>query len=134
MVTKKSKIGGILLPINRNVDKRGEVIKIMTAQKAGWPARDIIVASMEPGVVRGNHYHKKKEEIYVVISGPVMAKLVDVKTGKRKRIRLDGKNRRMLFIHPYVAHALKNVGYKTAWFAEVQNTDYTPKDDFKYDV
>lgn len=122
-----------LIRIKKIVDERGEVIKIMSANKIGWPAKDVIVASIQSGAIRGNHYHKKKEEIYVVISGKVRATLLDLKTGKRKILMFDGKKRKMLIIPPYIAHSVKNVGKETAWFIEVQNTDYTPRDDFKYE-
>jgi dTDP-4-dehydrorhamnose 3,5-epimerase-like enzyme len=133
-MVEKSRLKDILLDISPNSDIRGEVIKVMTVDKSGWPARDVLVASIEPGAVRGNHYHKEKEEIYVVIKGKVLTTLVDINTKERKEIKFDGKKRQILFIHPYVSHSVKNIGNETAWFIEVQNTDYNTKDDFKYEV
>jgi UDP-2-acetamido-2,6-beta-L-arabino-hexul-4-ose reductase len=131
---KKNRLKNILADISRNFDARGEVVKIITVQKAGWPARDVIAVSVKPGVVRGNHYHKIKEEVFVVLLGRLLVTLVDVKTGERMKMRLDGKSRKMLFIHPFVAHSAKNIGKDTAWFMEVQNTDYDKSDDYRFDV
>ncbi len=130
----KSRLEGILVDIPRNADDRGEAVKVMTVEKTGWPVRDTIFISSKPGVVRGAHYHKLKEEVFVVVLGRMQATLVDTKTGERKELMLDDRKRQMLFIHPYVAHAIKNVGNETAWFVEVQDTDYDKNDDYKFDM
>ncbi len=134
MIRKKDNFKDILLDIVPNSDKRGETIKIMTVQKTGWPARDVIVSSIKPKVVRGKHYHKAHEEVFVLLHGKVAVNMINVKTGQRKEIKLDGQKRKMLFIHPYVSHSVKNIGKGTAWFVEVQNTDYDKNDDFKFEM
>lgn len=56
---------------------------------------------------RGNHYHKKKHEYYMVISGTVKVILVDIKTLEKKKIILSAEKEKLqcLRIGPNVAHA-----------------------------
>jgi len=131
-MSEVEKIGNVLVDIIPNSDARGEVVKIMTAQKTGWPARDVIAVSTNPGVVRGNHYHKEKKEVLVVVLGKLKVSLVHVDTGERKEFEMSGKKRQMLFINPNVAHSIKNIGDETAWFIEVQSADYSKDDDFVF--
>lgn len=60
------------------------------------------------GVLRGLHYHRKQSDAWYVISGEAQAMLVDLRFRKEKpevgSIDLSGKDPRILFIPPGVAH------------------------------
>lgn len=129
---KSSRLKNVLVDIPPNSDVRGEAVKIMTVKSTGWVVRDVIAISTKPGASRAGHYHKHKEEVFVVLNGNMEAELVDIETKEHIKVKLDGKHRQMLFIRPYVTHTMKNVGNETAWFVEIQNTDYDPNDDYKY--
>ncbi|MDE1870246.1 MAG: WxcM-like domain-containing protein [Candidatus Micrarchaeota archaeon] len=130
----KNRLKDILIDIPTRSDARGEAVKIMTVAMTGWPTRDIVSLLTNPGVIRGNHYHKVKEEAFVVVTGRVLVKMVDVETGERKEITLDGKNRQLLFVHPYVAHTIKNIGDGPCWLVEMENADYDKNDDYRFEV
>lgn len=128
------RLDNILIEIPKNADARGEAVKILTVPKVGWPARDIIAISTAPGVVRGKHYHKLKEEVFVLLTGKMLVKLLDVQTREKKEITLDAEKKQMLLIHPYVAHSMENIGNAPIWFVEAQNTDYDSGDDYKVEM
>lgn len=65
---------------------------------------------VNPGKVRANHYHKKKEEWIAPASGKIKLCMENVITGEKDEITLDTHDREyeMIYIPPFVAHAVKN--------------------------
>lgn len=65
----------------------------------------------KPEAIRGNHFHKEKDEWFVVGSGTVKVTLEDVETKLRASFILDGdgKNYTRLRIKPNIAHSFKNI-------------------------
>jgi len=63
------------------------------------------------GVVRGNHYHKNKNEWFVVVSGKVRLIIENIKTKERKTIVIDGDQDRYkrLFVGRNTAHAFQSI-------------------------
>ena len=55
--------------------------------------------------IRGNHYHKKSHEFYFVLRGSVSLVLEDVRLGKKNKFELSEKDKSVLRIGPYIAHA-----------------------------
>jgi mannose-6-phosphate isomerase-like protein (cupin superfamily) len=65
------------------------------------------LASIElrSGTVRGNHYHRVKEEYLYIISGEVLLVVQDTDTQERATVPLQAGD--LAFIQTRVAHALK---------------------------
>jgi mannose-6-phosphate isomerase-like protein (cupin superfamily) len=60
-----------------------------------------------PGQVRGNHYHKVKEELVYVIRGGVLLNIADIDTKARASVELRAGD--LAVIRTGVAHALRTV-------------------------
>jgi len=87
-------------------DARGWVIEpVSEALLAGQ--RNVHVVLSEPGAIRGNHYHERSTEIFVVI-GPA---LVRVRESSVVRDLPVAEGQAMRFtLPPGVAHAIQNTG------------------------
>lgn len=98
---------------------RGEEIKFVIKQ--------ISVASIKPGKVRGNHYHLKKTEWFLAIGGKAEFYVADPKTGKKECLKLGGKDQKIINVPAGIAHAIKNIDKKTIYFVEVDSQVYNHK-------
>lgn len=56
------------------------------------------------GSIAGNHYHHKKEELFIPIKGSFTVLLEDIGTKKREKITIDSKNFPVMYIKKKVAH------------------------------
>lgn len=93
------------------VDERGSLVEAigrdsLNKKKFGHL---FFVTFRNKKAVRGNHFHNKNHEYYIVLEGKISVELVDVKTGKKKKIILDSKKRERLRIGPLIAHASKSI-------------------------
>ena len=88
-------------------DKRGWLTIILN-EKTGQPICNIHYSYSEPGVVRGNHYHKHKIEWVCVTCGSGRIVLEDIVAKERKEFVITGKSPVLVKIPPKVAHAIEN--------------------------
>lgn len=89
----------------------------------------------KPGVVRGNHFHRKWREWFGVVYGKVEVKLKDVHTSEEIQIILDGDTHQYvrLTIGPNVAHAFKSVSSQ-AGLLNYTDSEWSVDDVFKYNL
>lgn len=68
------------------------------------------LVSINPGMVRANHYHKKKEEWIAIASGKIEMHLENVISCEKEKLILDthAKEYEIMYIPPFIAHAVKN--------------------------
>jgi len=95
----------------------------------------IYVATILPGGVRGNHFHKKKLEWFTILNGKVRVLLEDVKTKKRKDLILDSSEAflKRILIKNETAHVFKNISDSTVVLVVYSNKIYDPKNPDTYD-
>lgn len=99
-------------------------LKIIT-DKRGWLAellknRDLenkkfgqlLITVAKPGATKGGHYHLRKEEWFIVISGRGELKFIDNKTGEEIKMILDEKDLKAVQIPLNTKHWIKNLGEK----------------------
>ena len=67
--------------------------------------------------IRGNHYHKKTYEYYIVVQGRMIVLLKDIKSGEEKKLIMRAQDRERLRIDPFVAHASYSLSRKTVLLA-----------------
>jgi dTDP-4-dehydrorhamnose 3,5-epimerase-like enzyme len=69
------------------------------------------IVSIQPGRIRANHYHKKKEEWIAITAGKIILYLEHMHSGDEEKIILDANSEEseIIYIPPFVAHALQNV-------------------------
>lgn len=83
-----------------------------------WPeflpaTKDLHVTSLKPGHIRGNHYHKRKKEVIVVIHNDEWTLHWDTgpETQVQKRI-FSGSGAVLITVEPLASHAVVNTGEK----------------------
>jgi UDP-2-acetamido-2,6-beta-L-arabino-hexul-4-ose reductase len=58
-------VSGPSLPFKKNVDNRGWLVETVKAETGG----QVFVSTTKPGITRGQHYHLRKLERFVVVQG-----------------------------------------------------------------
>ena len=69
------------------------------------PMRYLAYIELRPGFVRGNHYHKVKEEWIYLIEGQVTLLLEDVESKEKASVSIESGD--LIFIPTEIAHALQ---------------------------
>lgn len=104
-------------PVEIVNDVRGWVIEpvdeILLADK-----RNVHVVCSEPGAVRGNHYHERTLEVFVVV-GPALVRIRE-NASIRDIPVADGQAVRFT-VPPGIAHAIKNTGVRPTILMSVTN-------------
>lgn len=95
--------------------------------KKNLEIKQVSVFSIKPDQIRGNHYHLKKVEWFLPITGETEYYLEDPQTKKRTRIKVSSKRPKVITIFPKIAHAVKNTGKETVFGVEAQNDIFNPK-------
>jgi mannose-6-phosphate isomerase-like protein (cupin superfamily) len=68
------------------------------------PIRHLSYVELLPGMVRGNHFHKKRHEFFYLISGELTLTMAEVSTGEQAVIQIRAGD--LAYITPEIAHAL----------------------------
>ena len=69
--------------------------------------RNVHVVFSKPGAVRGNHYHERSTEVFVVM-GPCLVRLAGI--GGPQDIRVPEGEAMRFTVPPGLAHAIQNTG------------------------
>jgi mannose-6-phosphate isomerase-like protein (cupin superfamily) len=83
---------------------QGELAQFYDAEEG---IRYIACIELLPGQVRGNHYHKVKEELVYVIQGEVLLSVADIDSKARASVALRAGD--LAVIETRIAHALQTV-------------------------
>lgn len=132
----KKKVKYKIKKLETHEDKRGWLVELLKANELEEPVKQIHVASIEPGQVRGNHYHSKRIEWFFIIAGKAKLSLQDIKTKEKISFKLSPKQPKVITIFPYIAHAVKNIGKETVYLVSAQSDIYNPKtpDAFPWEI
>jgi len=104
------------------LDERGKMFQVFDLGNLG----EVLFATVKPNCVRGDHYHKKKRELFCLVKGSAVFKTRNVQTGEKKEIPLSGKSPCVLEILPWWTHSVTNIGEDEAEFLEWCDTPYNP--------
>ena len=100
-----------IVDIDIKTDERGWVIEpLCTEDLASGKIRNIHIVSMEPGAVRGNHYHLNRTEYTVIIGFPCEFMVLDRRTQETESLTKSYEKPLLLKIPPNVTHTFKNPG------------------------
>jgi len=115
-------------------DKRGWLVEMLKRNELKEDIKQIYVATIKPGYIRGNHYHQKRTEWLFIINGKAELYLEDIKTKEKICLKISSKKPKVITIFPKIAHAVKNPSKETIYLVSAQNTIYNPKnpDTFPY--
>ena len=123
----KNKIKYKIQGLKIHSDQRGWFMEMLNANKTSREIKQISVASIKPGEVRGNHYHLNKTEWFLVVGGKAEYYLEDPKTKEKIRLKLNSKNPKVITVFPKIAHAVKNIDNKIIYFIEADSEIYNHK-------
>jgi UDP-2-acetamido-2,6-beta-L-arabino-hexul-4-ose reductase len=107
-------------------DERGWLAEILREDEIKEKIKQVYVATIEPGFVRGNHYHLKRKEWFFVLKGEGKLYLKDPKT-RKKILKISEKTKRVVEISPKIIHAIKNTGKEPLYLISIQNDLYDPR-------
>lgn len=95
----------------------------------------IYIATIMPGTVRGNHYHKEKLEWFTILNGKVKVVIENIETKEKKELILDSSEEFLhrIFLDVNTAHAFKNISDSTVVLVAYTNKIYDPENPDTYD-
>jgi len=87
-------------------DERGKLIEVFKIPNFG----QILYSTSRPGVVRGNHYHTRKQEKFCVVDGKAKISLRNRKTNELKEYYVSGEKPEVVDMIVSWTHNIENVG------------------------
>ena len=121
----------------KHFDKRGYLLDFLTKKelKQKTFGHLYLTTFNQAGMIRGNHYHVKKEEHFGVIIGKVQIEIEDIKTKEHQSFILSADDPEFicLQIGPNIAHAVKSLSSRVILLAYASFA-YNPEssDNFQY--
>ncbi len=83
-----------------NADRRGTLVEAFKLPNDG----QVFYVLAAPGETRGNHYHLRKTEHFIVIHGQAEIQSKDRETGNIMKVELSGDSPMVVSIHPNNTH------------------------------
>ena len=112
-------------------DKRGKVFEPASPEiLASGTLRNLHIATIAPGAVRGNHRHLNQTELICFFGRLTLA--LEGGNGVRETVKFDGDDCVLVTVEPGVAHAFLNPGDEEMFI--VCYADYECGADAKEDV
>jgi UDP-2-acetamido-2,6-beta-L-arabino-hexul-4-ose reductase len=88
-------------------DDRGTLFEAVRARRSDTLS---FVSTTVPGAVRGQHFHRRKIERFVVVDGTAEIRLRRLVTGEEVAFQVSGERPQAVDMPPLWAHSLKNTG------------------------
>lgn len=119
--------------LKKFADERGFLIEFLKASELKKRHKSYgqnYCGTIHPNALRGNHYHKIKEEWITALAGKLTLVLEDINTKERKEVTLDADATtiRRVRIGCNVAHAIKNNHTSPAVFLAYTIKEYNQKE------
>lgn len=139
-------IDGVLIhPLKQIADERGRVMHMLRCDDHHFEAfGEIYFSTINPGVIKGWHQHKRMTLNYVVVVGTIKLVLYDDREGsptkgKIQEIFLGSSNYALVRIPPLVWNGFKGIGIGEAIVANCSTIPHDPgeierKDPFENDI
>jgi UDP-2-acetamido-2,6-beta-L-arabino-hexul-4-ose reductase len=89
-----------------HTDARGSLAELLRERHAG----QVFVSLTHPGVTRGDHYHDRKTERFMVIAGEGVVRLRRVDGDEVLAYHVSGAEPHAVIIPPGMVHSIENVG------------------------
>lgn len=95
------------VPLRVSSDERGSLVETVRSRSGGGQT---FVSTTVPGEVRGDHYHLRKFERFLVLRGTAEIRLRRVLHEPVTRFRVDGATPAFVDMPAMWAHAIENIG------------------------
>jgi len=121
--------------LKKYIDKRGWLLENVNSEIMRDFSHFFISLSKQ-NVIRGNHYHLKKIEWFLIIQGICEIHIEDIDTNIKEVLTLCQENQKMIMIEPNKAHAFKNIGKVDLIILAIVNKpfDHSKPDTFDYKI
>lgn len=125
-----------VLALTDRADPRGSSFSVPAAWARFLPAAaDLHVTSLRPGHIRGNHFHRTRKEIIVVIHRDVWTLHWDQGRGcSVHRRAFPGAGAVMVMVEPGAAHAVENSGAVELFTLGLTDGPYDPEDTVRVEI
>ena len=95
----------LALNLKLHKDDRGSLWEVIKTEKKA----NIIISTTKKGVERGNHFHTKKIERFVILRGKALIKFRNIFENKIHKLIVDSNILKSIDIPSYCTHSLTNV-------------------------
>jgi len=110
-------------PYKQNIDNRGSFVEVMRTEIGG----QFSFSTTKPQITRGNHFHTRKIERFIVIKGNAKIQLRRIGTTEILEYKLSGDNPAFVDMPIWFTHNITNIGdeelYCIFWINEFYNPD-----------
>lgn len=93
-------------PLPLRTDDRGGLFEVVKEEKGS----QIFFSTTRPGIVRGNHYHTRKQEKFCVVKGEAIIRLRRIGTDKIIEYKVSGQKPVVVEMPIFYTHNIENVG------------------------
>ncbi len=122
-----------LKPLERQSDARGWLIEVLRGDRTYLnPRGQIYVTTANPGYCKGNHYHKRKTEWFLVIKGQGELIVADIATQATQKIEVDAGTPLLVKVPPLIAHTWVNTGEEPLYILAFIDEAFNPQDSDTY--
>lgn len=111
--------------LNSFSDDRGTLVEVMKFDSFKMPpGGQVYCFSIKKDKIRGNHFHKEKNEWFVCVAG--QATLIVKKDKKIIRFDMSSNNPVLYHMEPYMVHTLTNYDDKEAIIISYSSKEFDP--------
>lgn len=107
-------------------DERGWLVEVLKNGDVSGTFGQIYITVAYPDKVKGNHFHKMKNEWVHVLHGKAKMTFHDVETGDSHEMIVDN-NTTVIKIPPMIAHGFKNIGNEIVYILIYSDKVYDKK-------
>jgi len=112
--------------LEKHIDERGWLLEILRDDEIEEEIKQVYYSTSKPGIIRGNHFHKRKVEWFSVVKGKAKLILEDNESKKREELVLSDDEPTIVKITPNVSHAIQNIGYDEMHLIVIVNEVFDP--------
>lgn len=109
--------------LKKNEDHRGWLAEFMKSYSMG----QIFISKTKPGITRGNHWHHKKVEKFLVIQGEAKIRFRKIDTESVIEYKVNGEIPEVVDIPVGYTHSIENIGQEDVitlfWACEIFNPE-----------
>lgn len=120
--------------LETHTDERGILYEIIKDSEIDESVMQVYFSKSNPGAVRGNHYHKRKVEWFMIPYGKTRLFLKDNETGEEQKLILSEDKPTIVKMYPGVSHAIQNIGNGESMLIAITNEVFNPEDPDTYPV
>lgn len=111
-------------PLTLRTDERGSLFEVVKEEKGS----QIFFSTTKPGIVRGNHYHTRKQEKFCVVKGEAVIRLRRIGTDTIIEYKVSGDKPVVVEMPIFYTHNIENIGTGELCTLFWTNELYNPND------